>query len=112
MRWYASLGRSGAFARVRQRGRRAELPFLRVFALERRSGPIRIGITVPGSVGGAVLRNLIRRRVQGALDALPPSSQPIRPADVVFLARDTAGLAPYASLAEDVRAGLGRVCGP
>ncbi|MBV9103270.1 MAG: ribonuclease P protein component [Candidatus Eremiobacteraeota bacterium] len=112
MRWYTSLRRSAAFTRVRQQGRRLELPLLRLFLLERRAGPLRVGIAVPGSVGGAVTRNRVRRRILGALDCVPLNVRSaLGAADLIFIARPQAGLSPYSALAADVVGGLVRVSG-
>ena len=112
MRWYASLRRPADFARVRRRGRRGAFETLSAFALERRGGAWRVGITVAGTVGGAVVRNLIRRRVQGALDALPPERrQEARARDLVLVLRPCAAQAPYSALERDVAAAVAAVPG-
>jgi ribonuclease P protein component len=107
MRWYASLRRPAEFARVRRRGKRAAFPTLNAFSLARRRAPSRIGITTPSAIGGAVVRNLLRRRVRGALDALSAQAAD-RPAacDLVLVLRPESAAAPYAALARDVAAAL------
>jgi ribonuclease P protein component len=111
LRWYSSIRRSGEFARARQRGRRLNLGTLRGFGFSRRAGPVRIGITVPSAVGGAVVRNLLRRRIQGALDALPAGARPVGPTDLVLIVRPEAAAAPYATLAADVGAAVAGLSG-
>jgi ribonuclease P protein component len=69
----------------------------------------RVGITVSGAVGGAVVRNLVRRRVQGALAALPPAAAGT---EVVLVLRPQAAAAPYATLAADVAEAVARVGRP
>jgi len=73
---------------------------------------VRVGSTFPSGVGPAVVRNLVRRRVQGALDALPAEVRPRQwPADVVFSMLPAAADAAYAAIAADVEAALRRLAG-
>ena len=70
MRRYASLRRQGEFARLRQRGRRAATPSLTIFMqppAPRDPAPL-VGITVSSSVGKAVVRNKLRRRLSAIFD--------------------------------------------
>jgi ribonuclease P protein component len=106
VRWFASLRRAGDFARVRRRGRRAALPTLSAFGVPRPSGPLRVGITASKAVGPAVVRNRVRRRVQGALDALRPVPGAGAAADLVIVLRPEAAGASYERLAADVAAAL------
>jgi ribonuclease P protein component len=109
MRWFASLRRAAEFSRVRRRGRRAALATLTAFGTAAGGAVPRVGITVSGAVGGAVVRNLVRRRVQGALAALPPAGAG---AEVVLVLRPQAAAAPYAALAADVAEAIARVGSP
>jgi len=109
LRWYDSLRRSGEIAYVRRRGRQAGFSTLAAFAAEGQGRRPKIGITVSGQVGGAVVRNLIRRRIRGALDALPPLRRPLR---LLFIARPGAANESYAKLAADVDAALGKLGAP
>jgi len=106
VRWYASLRRSGEIAAVRRRGRRAGATTLSVYALEARSLPTRVAVAVSKSVGGAVERNRVKRRIKGALDALAMPSAPVR---LVVIARPAAASEPYAVLARDVAGSLARL---
>jgi len=69
----------------------------------------RVGIAVPGRVGTAVRRNLVKRRLrEAARDAwpvVPPGT------DVVLVARTAAGAARFAALQESVRALFNRAAG-
>jgi ribonuclease P protein component len=113
VRWFASLRRHADFARVRRLGKRSNLRTLRAFVLPGRSAATRIGVSVPTSVGPAVVRNLVRRRVHGALDALPATARPQgRPADVVFLLTPESAQAGYAALAQDVAGVLAQLVRP
>lgn len=63
-------------------------------------------VTVAKSVGGAVVRNRVRRRIKGALDGLAPPTEPTR---LVLVARPSAAIEPYARLAQDLEAVLVRL---
>jgi ribonuclease P protein component len=69
-------------------------------------GHTRVGITVSGRVGKAVVRNRVRRRLRAALgvrfDQLPAS------ADVVLVARPASAQASWAELCAGVDSVLGR----
>lgn len=106
MRWFDSLRRQSEIAYVRRRGRRAGLATLAVFGLGADGPRSRIGITVSKAVGGAVVRNRVRRRIRGALDALAPAAQPVL---LLFVARPEAAAEPYARLAADVAAAVRRL---
>jgi ribonuclease P protein component len=97
------MRRSSEIAFLRRRGRQARLTTLAAFAAESQGRRSRIGITVSGQVGGAVVRNRVRRRIRGALDALGPPRPPLR---LLFVARPSAANEPYAKLAADVDAAL------
>ncbi len=103
MRWYDRLRRSGEIAFVRRTGKRAGLPTLTAYAVSGRGRP-RVAIAASKAVGPAVTRNLVRRRIRGALDELPPLREPLR---LLLVAKPGAGAAPYARLAADVAAALG-----
>lgn len=69
----------------------------------------RLGIAVPGRVGTAVRRNLVKRRLRdvarAALAAVPEGT------DVVIVARTAAAGAPFAALQDSVRALFNRAAG-
>ncbi|HEY4439816.1 MAG TPA: ribonuclease P protein component [Candidatus Elarobacter sp.] len=100
MRAYDSLRRRGDFARVTRRGKRSSGAALTCFVAEGRRRT-RVGITVAGSVGGAVVRNRLRRRLKAILDRYPLDRPPFR--DVVFIARPGAGELPFDALEGEVR---------
>ena len=100
MRSYASLRRRGDFARVTRRGKRASGPALTCFVAEGRRAT-RVGITVAGTVGNAVVRNRLRRRIKAILDRYGLADPPWR--DVVFIARPGAGELDFDRLVEEVR---------
>ncbi len=100
MRAYDSLRRRGDFARVTRRGRRSSSPHLTCYVAEGRQRS-RIGITVGGAVGIAVVRNRVRRRIKAILDRYQLGSPPWN--DVVFIARPGAGDLPFTELSDEVR---------
>jgi ribonuclease P protein component len=99
MRTYDSLRRRGEFARVTRRGKRNAGIHLTCFVAEGR-WRTRVGITVAGSIGGAVVRNRLRRRIKAILDRYPLGAPPWR--DVVFIARPGAGELAFPALADEV----------
>ncbi len=99
MRTYASLRRRGDFARVQRRGaRRVGSAFVALSTAGRDVS--RVGITVAKTVGNAVVRNRIRRRVKAILDRAAFGSPPY--CDVVLIARPGAGSLDFAALAAEV----------
>ena len=106
MRWYERLRRAAEITYVRRRGRAASGATLVAFVAEGRGSRSRVAVSVSSQVGGAVVRNLIRRRIRGALDALPPVATPFR---ALFVAKPAAAGAAYGDLAQDVAKALGRL---
>jgi ribonuclease P protein component len=67
----------------------------------------RIGFAIPKKVGGAVTRNLIKRRLRAiATAALKDSAAPL---DLVVVARPEAATATFAELDSEFKGLLGRV---
>jgi len=85
------------FRRVREFARRGWAhPLLVLYAAPNDLGRTRVGITVSGRVGNAVVRNRVRRRLRAGLDerlARLPAG-----ADVVVTARTSSARASYADL--------------
>lgn len=104
VRAYDSLRRRGDFSRVTRRGRRFAGPFMTWFLAEGR-GRTRVGITVAGTVGGAVVRNRLRRRLKAILDHYPLGAPPWR--DIVVIARPGAGELSFPTLQSEVARVLG-----
>ncbi len=99
MRAYDPLRRRSDFARVTRRGQRYAGTYLTCFVAEGRRRT-RVGITISGSIGGAVVRNRLRRRIKAILDRYSLDTPPWR--DVVFIARPGAGELRYPALADEV----------
>jgi ribonuclease P protein component len=99
VRAYDSLRRRGDFARVTRRGKRRAAPHLTCFVADGRRRT-RVGVTVASSVGGAVVRNRVKRRIKAILDRYPLGAPPWR--DIVLIARPGAGELGFPELADEV----------
>jgi ribonuclease P protein component len=106
VRWYDRLRRSSEIAFVRRRGKPAGSACVVAYSLAERTGRTRVAVTVATTVGGAVTRNLVKRRIRGALDAHNPPAVPLR---LVIVAKPAAAELPYERLAKDVASVLGRL---
>ena len=69
------------------------------YALPATAGPSRICVSVSKAVGNAVVRNLVRRRVRGALEALAVPRCSMR---MLFVLKPSAATADYERLVADV----------
>lgn len=100
MRAYASLRRAAEFNRLRSRGRRISGGVLTVYRADAFSSDPRsvVGITVGKPVGGAVVRNTVRRRVAAILREELAG----RRMRVLVVARPSAALAPFATLRNEL----------
>ena len=65
----------------------------------------RIGLSIAKEVGGAVVRNRVRRRVKAILDATTFGSEPF--VDCVLIARPAAAVGSFAEIAGEVTQLLG-----
>jgi ribonuclease P protein component len=84
----ARLQRRREFLAVQERGQRLYAGKLVVLALDAGGKRPRIGITVPGKVANAVIRNRIKRWVREAFRAVAADLPPV---DLVVIARAGAG---------------------
>ncbi len=100
------LRKSAEFERVRAERRVAADRLLRLQACPNSIGHPRIGITVSKKVGGAVQRNLIRRRLKAAVE----SELHLLPAvDLVLIPTPASAQSSYPELTRALEAGLGRL---
>ncbi|HEX6337524.1 MAG TPA: ribonuclease P protein component [Jiangellaceae bacterium] len=96
------LRRSQEFRSTVRRGIRVGRPLVVVHVVRGgdSGGPVRAGFIVSGAVGGAVVRNAVRRRlrhlVRDRLDQLPAGTH------VIVRARPEAAVAPTEALARDL----------
>ena len=95
------LLRTAEYRKVYSQGRRRSLDFLVVFFLANGKSVSRIGLTVPRSLGGAVERNLLKRRLREAvrrhLSELGPGW------DIIMNPRLSAKKVKFATMEETVR---------
>ncbi len=105
MRRLASLRRQADFARLRRQGRRASTKSLTIY----RSDPLAgdsgslVGITVSKSIGKAVVRNKLRRRLSAIIrEALAPR----RAMRLLVVARPVAADAQFSDLRAEVTSAL------
>ena len=66
MRFSTSLKKNHEFRRLYNRGKSSATPNLAVYCRRNGRGENRLGITVSTKLGGAVVRNLLRRRIKEA----------------------------------------------
>jgi len=106
MRTFASLRRRGDFVRVRSRGRRKAGTYFVAFVDGGRDPRnSRVGLSIAKDVGGAVVRNRVRRRIKAILDATTFGSAPF--VDCVLIARPAAGTGSFAEITGEVSRLLG-----
>ena len=98
------LHKHGSFTFVYKKGEgRSDGPLKLTFVRAR--GQAKIGISVPNTVGKAVVRNKVRRRIRAVLY---PLTDRIKPAQIVFSARKGAETLTYAQIEQSVYALLNR----
>jgi ribonuclease P protein component len=101
----------GAFVEIQRQGKKTKGAGLLMFALpQRKPGPARLGVTVSRRVGGAVVRNRVRRLVREVFRQNPTWFPAGR--DIVFVARPEAAELEYTAVHDDIaslckRAGYG-----
>jgi ribonuclease P protein component len=97
----ARLSRASEFARLKREGTafHGKLMVLSVLKVEQET-ETRIGLITSRRVGGAVVRNLVRRRLREVVRALRPQLRP--GLQLVLVARAAAGRADFATLRADL----------
>jgi ribonuclease P protein component len=108
MRHFASLRRQADFGRLRRHGRRASTKSLVIYRSDSLpgDGSALVGITVSKTIGKAVLRNKLRRRLAAILDDVLAARNPMR---LLFVARPLAATASFSDLRAEVTSALGPV---
>lgn len=106
MRRFASLRRQAEFARLRQRGRRIATKTLTMYLADALPSDVTslVGITVNKSIGKAVVRNRLRRRLAAAVNEALARSRAVR---LVVVARPPAAHLAFAQLSAEVTSALG-----
>lgn len=108
MRRFASLSRQADFARLRRRGKRVSTKSLLIYRSDPfPSDPISlVGITVSKSIGKAVIRNKLRRRLAAIIDDALGQKTAMR---LLVVARPGAEAAVFGDLRAELGSALGRV---
>jgi ribonuclease P protein component len=101
------LRRSADFRRVYGTRRRREGRLLAVHIADGGSDGPRVGFSVSTKVGGAVTRNLVRRRLRDSSRAILDGIE--TPLDVVVVARPGAASASFAELDAELRELIGKL---
>ena len=103
------LLRHADFQRVYQEGRRHFAAHLTVFYLFRGEGGPRVGFTVGRALGGAVVRNRMKRRLREAVRAHLAALA--APADVVINPKKSLLAAEFTTLLEEVAGAFAKISG-
>jgi ribonuclease P protein component len=105
MRRFDSLRSRGELSALRRRGVRLGAATLYGYGDRVGSAPA-VAIAVSKAVGGAVVRNRVRRRIRGALESTPCAGGGVR---LFLVARPAAAGAPYGRIASDVASVLAQL---
>lgn len=108
MEFSQSLKKNHEFRRIYARGKSAANTFLVLYYRKNKLGINRVGITVGGKVGGAVVRNLVRRRIRESYRL--NEFQFTVGYDIIIVARVRAAEATYAQINQALL-NLGRTLG-
>lgn len=103
MRSYDGLRRRAEFAALRRRGTLSSRPTLSLYRAALDAPRSRAGVSVSTAVGGAVVRNTVRRRLQAALHELLAERSPQR---LLVVAKPAAARADFHRLRSDLRSAL------
>jgi ribonuclease P protein component len=105
MRRFAALSRQADFARLRRHGRRSSTKHLVIYRSDSPAGDPRalVGITISKSIGKAVTRNKLRRRLAAILHELLAQDVAMR---LLVIARPDAGRAAFADLRAELASAL------
>ena len=101
-----TLKKNREFGLVYSRGKSFGGRYIALRVLPRRSGGIRVGFSVSKKVGGAVVRNKVRRRLKECVRAELPSIS--KNAHLIFIARPAAESAEFSELKTEVHSLLKR----
>lgn len=96
--------RPADFRTIVRRGRRASTTHATIHLVSKGEGDSRFGFIVSKAVGGAVQRNLVRRRLRAVCFEILPSMR--EGSDVVIRALPGSAEVPWASLHSEIVAGL------
>jgi len=95
-----TLKKNREFGLVYTRGKSFGGRYIALRVLPRRSGGIRVGFSVSKKVGGAVVRNKVRRRLKECMRAELPAIS--KNAHLIFIARFAASEAEFSDLKREM----------
>lgn len=98
------LHKRGSYTYVYKKGEGKVNGPLKITYVRSHGGP-KIGISVPNTVGKAVVRNKVRRRIRAVLY---PLTAHVKSAQIVFSARKGAESLTYAQIEQSIRSLLNR----
>ncbi len=102
-----TLKKNSDFRRLYAKGKSAVTPFLAVYCRRNSRGVNRMGYTVSARLGGAVVRNRVRRRLREIARLSAPDMK--TGWDIVVVARMRAVAASYAELERAYRGACSRL---
>ena len=96
-----TLKKNKEFSFVYHRGKSVSTKLIVLIYFSNKYGGIRSGFSISKKVGGAVVRNKVRRRMKEALRELLPELQ--GHASMVFVAKRPVSMATYAQIKKDMQ---------
>ena len=100
MQHTVSLKQNYEFRSLYARGKNTAGVYLAMYARRNRRNVTRLGVSVSSKLGGAVVRNRVRRRIKEAYRLLEDKF--IRGADIVIVARSRAIGAEFSALGDEL----------
>lgn len=93
MKAAVTVKENGTFRRIYRKGKSAVAPCMVVYCQKNRQGRSRLGVTVSTKLGGAVVRNRVRRQLR---EMYRLHKEEMRPGyDLIIVARSRAVRTPY-----------------
>ena len=93
MKAAVTVKENGTFRRIYRKGKSAVAPCMVVYCQKNRQGASRLGVTVSTKLGGAVVRNRVRRQLR---EMYRLHKEEMRPGyDLIIVARSRAVRTPY-----------------
>ena len=96
MKAAVTVKENGTFRRLYRKGKSAVAPCMVVYCQKNRQGLSRLGVTVSAKLGGAVVRNRVRRQIREMYRLHKPEMVPGY--DVIVVARSRSVRTPYGKM--------------
>jgi ribonuclease P protein component len=100
LKYSASLKKSRDFRRLYAKGKNAVSPYVAMYTRKNGTNANRLGITVSSKIGGAVVRNKVRRRLKEIYRTNEGFF--VRGRDIVIVSRTRCVTARYADIERDI----------